>query len=215
MPVPVAAISAGLGIAKHLFGGGGRKRPNISKAIAQLRGSKPTGYITPEDLLAADRTRGRLNENVQAAGRLEGHEVARRFRARGLAGSPAEERARARLEQQTLLGTQHAGEAGEEQLYNMRTGREAYQHQNDLAIFGAEVGDVQREQDRMDAQNGAFWNSLNEFVTPILGSLGTGEEGGYRANSATPGIGTAEGSGPVGPAYGPPRGYQPEMRPAL
>lgn len=177
MPVPLAAISAGLGVAKKLFGGH-RRRPNISKAIAELRGSRPTGYLTPEDLAAAERTRGRLTEGVKTAGQQEGYEVARRFRARGLAGSPAEERARARLQDSTLLGVQHAGEASEEQLYNMRTGREAFQHQNDLAIFGQQVGDTQREQDRQDAQNGAFWNSLNEFVTPIVSSLGQDGAGG-------------------------------------
>jgi hypothetical protein len=170
MPVPIAAISAGLGVASKLFGR--RKRPDISRAIAELRASRPVGYITPEDLRSAELTRGRLTEGVQAQGRLGGYEIGRRFRARGLAGSPSEERSRARLEQETLLGGQHAGETAEEQLYNIRTGREAYQRQQDLAIFGAQVGQSQRESERQQAEDSAFWNSLNEFVPTIQSAIG-------------------------------------------
>jgi hypothetical protein len=172
MAVPIAAIAAGYGVAKKLFGK--KRRPDIRGAIARLRASRPVGYLTPEDLRAAELTRGRLTEGVQAQGQLGGYEIGRRFRARGLAGSPSEERSRARLEQQTLLGAQHAGETSEEQLYNIRTGREAYQRQQELAIFGAEVGQSQQEQERQQAEDAAFWNSLNEFIPTINSALGGG-----------------------------------------
>jgi len=165
------------GVAGLLFGGKKKKRPDNRQAIAELRASRPVGYLTPEDMRAAELTRGRLTEGVQAQGQLGGYEIGRRFRARGLAGSPSEERSRARLEQQTLLGAQHAGETSAEQLYNIRTGRETYQHQNDLAIFGAQVGANQRESERQQAQDSAFWNSLNEFVPTILSGIGGGAAG--------------------------------------
>lgn len=167
MAFPFAAVAAGLGVANQLFG---RKRrgPDLRRAIAELRASRPVGYITPEDLRAGELTRGRLTEGVQAQGRLGGYEIARRFQARGLAGSPSEERSRARLEQQTLLGAQHAGESAEEQLYNIRTGREAFERQKALDIFGAQAGQAQRESERQQAEAGAFWNSLNEFIPTIL-----------------------------------------------
>lgn len=177
MAIPIAAISAGVGIAKKFFGKKS-KRPDIRKAIAELRAQHPTGYLTPEDLRASELTRGRLNEGVNAEAGQAGAEIGRRFQARGLAGSPSEERARARLEQQSLLGRENAGNTAEEQLYNIKQGREAYQHQADLAIFGAQQGDVQREQDRQDAQNGAFWNSLNEFIPTIQGALPKGDTSG-------------------------------------
>lgn len=196
MALPIAAISAGVGIASKLFGGG-KKRPDNRRAIAELRAAQPTGYITPQDLRAAELTRGRLTEGVNAAARQEGYEVGRRYQARGLAGSPAEERSRARLENERLVGQQHAGETAEEQLYNIRTGREAVQHQNELAIFGARVGETAREQERYQAENGAFWNSLNEFIPTILGGIGGG--GGY---ASTP-------SGAYTPRA-PAPGYEPE-----
>jgi hypothetical protein len=198
MAVPLALISAGLGVANKLFGK--KKKYDNRRAIAELRASRPTGYITPEDLRAAELTRGRLSEAATAEGGLAGAEIARRYQARGLAGSPSEERSRARLEDQVLLGKQHAGESAEEQLYNTRTSREAYQHANDLAIFGAQTGETERNQQYQMAQNGAFWNSLNEFMPAIL----TGTSGGDESGLATT---------PTG-AYTPsvrPAGYQPDQ----
>lgn len=193
-------IAAGVGVASKLLSH--KKRPNNRQAIAELRSSRPTGYLTPQDLRAAELTRGRLSEGVTAQAGQAGAEIGRRFAARGLAGSPSEERARARLQQQTLLGTENAGNTAEEQLYNMRTGRESYQHQNDLAIFGAQTGANQRESERQQAENGAFWNSLNEFVPAIMSAL-------PKTTTPTVGMPNQPGGG-IGPIYQPqPAGFQP------
>lgn len=165
----IPAVSTAAGVASKFLGR--HKRPNNRAAIAALRAARPTGYLTPEDYTAAERTRGRLSEGVQAQGQLAGYEVSRRARARGMGASPTEERDQARLNQQVLLGQQHAGETAEEQLYNARRGREAFQQESELAIFGAETGANAREAARRDAQDAAFWNSLNEFVPTILGAL--------------------------------------------
>lgn len=165
----IPLVSAGVGVASQIAGR--RKRPDNRRAIAELRAARPTGYLTGEDYTAAERTRGKLSEGVQAQGQLAGYEVSRRARARGLAGSPSEERDQARLNQQVLLGQQHAGETAEEQLYTTQRGREAFQQESELAIFGAETGSAAREAARQDAQHAAFWNSLNEFMPTILGAL--------------------------------------------
>lgn len=170
MAFPLAAISAGIGVASKLFGGN-KHKGDIRGAIARLRASRPTGYLTPEDLRAAELTRGRINEGVNAAAGQEGYQIGRRFGARGLAGSPAEERSRARLEQQKLLGNENAANTSEEQLYNIRTGREGFERQKALDIFGAEIGQAQREQARGQAEDAGFWNSINEFIPTIQKSL--------------------------------------------
>jgi hypothetical protein len=161
-------IPVGIGLASGVFG---KKRPDISAAIAQLRAARPTGYLTPADYRAAELTKGRLSETAGEAGRYGGYEVSRRARARGLAGSPSEERDLARVNQQVLLGKQHAGETAEEQLYTTQRGREAWQQGNENAIFSANVGQTRADAARHDAQQAAFWNSLYEFLPTIMGGL--------------------------------------------
>lgn len=170
MPIPLAAIAAGAGVAAKLLGGR-KRRPDNRRAIAELRAARPVGYLTPEDYTASERTRGRLAEGVQGQGRLAGYEVSRRARARGLAGSPSEERSQARVNQGVALGVQHAGESSEEQLYNIRTGREHFQQESELAIFGANTNQAVRDAARQDAQQSEFWNSLNEFLPTIMSYL--------------------------------------------
>jgi hypothetical protein len=199
--IPIAAISAGLGVANKIFGKGGKKRGDLRRAIATLRATRPEGYLTPADMRAAELTRGRLTEGVSSAARQEGYEIGRRSQARGLAGSPSEERARARLENQRLLGVQRAGESSEEQLYNIKTGREAFERQKALEIFGAEAGRADQEYARAQAEEGAFWNSLNEFMPTIIGGLGGGQTNDPNAAAS-----------PTG-AYTPRRtGYNPETQ---
>lgn len=201
MPIPIAPILAGVGVAQQLL----KKRPkyNNRRAIAELRASRPTGYLTPEDMRAAELTRGRLAGGARAQGELGGYEIARRFRARGLAGSPSEERSRARLEQSTLLGVERAGEYGEEQLYNIQTGREAYERQKALTIFGAQTGETQRESERQQAEDSAFWNSLNEFMPTILSAIPR-----MTRTSVAPIGQPNEPGGPIGPMPQP--GFEPE-----
>lgn len=170
---PITAIGVGSAVVGAVRGlSGRRRRPNNRAAIAALRASRPTGYLTGEDYRAGELTRGRLAESARSEGGLASTEVSRRSRARGLAGSPSEERSQARVNQGVALGVQRAGESAEEQLYNIRTGREGFEREKELAIFGAETREAQREAARQDAQSGAFWNSLNEFLPTILGYLG-------------------------------------------
>lgn len=170
------SVGTAIGTAGAVAGGvkrlvGGRRRPDNRAAIARLRAARPTGYLTTDDYRARDRSVGRLTEGAQAQGRLASTEVSRRSRARGLAGSPSEERSQARVNDQTALAVQHAGESGEELLYNTQRGREAFQQESELAIFGSETGQATREAARMQAEDAMYWNSLNEFLPRILGYL--------------------------------------------
>jgi hypothetical protein len=194
MAIPFAAISAGIGVASKLFGKK-NKKGDLRGAIARLRASRPVGYLTPEDLRAAEISRGRINEGVNASAGQEGYEIGRRFQARGLKGSPSEERARARLEQQKLLGNQNAATSAEEQLYNIRTGREAFERQKALDIFGAEAGQAQRDDARAQAENAGFWNSINEFIPTIQKGLDAGSAAGAGAGSTTVGFDAGSGAG--------------------
>jgi hypothetical protein len=206
MAVPLAAIGAGvsaLGALKGVFGGRGGGAKARRRAVSALRAARPTGYLLPEDYRAAELTRGRLTEGVARRGQLEGYEIGRRYQARGLAGSPAEERTRARLQTETLLGAQHAGESAEEQLYKVKTGREAFDREKELAIFGAEAGEAARQSSRDQAQTGAFWNSLNEFIPTIMTSLRTGA-------APAPGAANTTTGRPSNDAYTP-AGYDPDV----
>lgn len=199
----IQPVIAGAGIAINaLSRPKGRSRHGVRNAIAELRAQRPTGYLTDEDRRAAELTKGRLTEGAQRQGQLAGYELQRRTAQRGLAGSPSDERARARVGEQTALGVQHAGESAEELLYNTQRSREAYQHQGDLAIFGAQVGEAQREQERQQAEQGAFWNSLNEYIPTIINALG-------------PNTAMAPGTGSIAPdgRIPVPRGYDPSAPP--
>ena len=148
-----------------------QKRPNIGRAIAELRASQPAGYLNPADYRAAELTKGRIAQGAQAQGRLSGYEVSRRSRARGLAGSPSEERDQARVNAQTALGIQGAGDTAEEQLYNTSLSREEYGRQKDIAIFGAQTQQANLDAAHQDATQAAYWNSLNEFLPTIMSHL--------------------------------------------
>ena len=166
MPDPLAIAGIGLQAGGIIAGAleKRRQREELRRATASLRASRPQGYLTGEDLRAAELTRGRLNRALQTRGELAGYEIRRRTRARGLAGSPTEERDLARLEQGVLLGKEQAGEAAEEQLYNTRLGREIFERQKELAIFGAETGAAAAAQQRRQAQQSEYWNSLNKSL---------------------------------------------------
>lgn len=175
---PLTAISIGsaaVGLGKRIFGGR-RRRPDNRRAIAELRAAFPLG-LTAEDLRSGELTRGRLSESARAEGQLAGFEVSRRQRARGLTGSPSEERAQARVGQQVALGVQRAGESSEELLSNIRLGRERARQEAELAIFGAQTGETARESARQQAEDAAFWNSLLEFAPTIIGAI-PGDAGG-------------------------------------
>jgi len=190
------------GVGGAIYGGiaarGARRKAERRRrrAIAELRSAFPTG-LTSDDLRAGELTRGRLSEGVRGEQQLAGYEIARRSRARGLAGSPSEERSRARLEQQSLLGIEHAGETTEEQLYNVRLGREGARQQAELAIFGEETGAAATEQTRQGAQDAAFWNSLNEFVPTIQKYLPKGD---VTAGTTAGRPSTYPGFNPAGPS---------------
>ena len=182
------------------------RRPDISGSVARLRSANPVGssMLTPADYRASEMTRGRLASAARAQGTLAGYDVSRRSRARGLAGSPSEERDLARVQQQTALGAENAGNSAEEQLYNVGMSRENFGRQKELAIFGAETNQAANDAARQDAQQAEYWNSLNGLVSTAQSYL---PRPGVAA--AAP---TAVAPAPQAPVYpGSARGYNPSL----
>lgn len=210
--VDPGTIIAGAGLVHGIIRGG-RKRPNARRAIAELRAAKPTGYLLPEDYRHGELVKGRLAEGARRQGELAEYDISRRYTARGLHGSPSEERTRGRVAQQTALGVQQAGEEAEEQLYGIRTGRESFEREKELRIFGVQAGEAAREEARRDAQDAAYWNSLYEFLPTILSYLpgdGTTAPPGATTSAATP----TSGYNPSGGAGTRPRRSPPPPMPA-
>jgi hypothetical protein len=162
--IGAALIGAGGSIASSLIGrrgGGGGK----------FKSYRPQGYLTAEDYAGAERTRGRLTSAVGEAGRGLRLQAMRRYQQRGLAGSAAQEATLSRIGETEALGRENAGAAAEDQLYNVRMGREL----QDLEQF-------YRHQNRQDLARSTFLNSLLELTPGILKFLDrgnvTGDAGG-------------------------------------
>jgi hypothetical protein len=170
VPIPFAAIGAGAALLGAIRGGSRQKNrgKDLQRAIATYRASKPTGYVTPEDERAATLTRTRYSESAGRFGEGARAQALNRYRARGLGGSPAQERTLGRIAQQEGLGVQEGVRASEEQLYNVRLGREEAERQKERDIFGVSASDAQNEQRRADLKQSTFMNSLLEFFPTIL-----------------------------------------------
>src|SRR5947209_6994129 len=110
MPFPIAAVGLGLQAVGALGGLFRRqKKYDNRRAIAELRSARPTGYLLPQDYQAAGLTQSKLAETAQASGDLAGTEANRRARARGLTATGDI----ARIEENTALNRQRAGEAAQ------------------------------------------------------------------------------------------------------
>lgn len=166
---PISAIAAGVGIAsglKGLFssGGGGGGGGKSFKGYRPYRGR---GELTREDYEAAERTRGRLTTQSNEFGRGLRTEALRRYQRRGLAGAPAQEATLSRIADIEATGRQHAGDAAEELLYNVRLGREMQDVQGYYA-----------HESRQAVAHAAYLNSLLEFTPRILSFFDSLDRGG-------------------------------------
>lgn len=196
IPSALAGVGAVTGLAQRL----GSRRPDVSRALASIRSAAQPGAA---DYRAAEQTRGRLASSARRQGGLATMELARRYNARGLGTSPAQERDIGRINDQTAMGVQGAGDTAEEQLYNTQMARE----QEGLSLYGGEAN-------RQLAQTGEFWNSMNEFMPALQKYYGpttgaTTSTGAYAAPTpSTPssgygGSGGGSGSGTGGPSLEP------------
>jgi len=176
MPLPLAGIAAGVGIAsglKTIFSSSGR--PDINRILRYIDARRPRGYLDPEDYAAAEGTRSRLSGQASRTAQGLRYEALRRYSQRRLVGSPAEETTLSRVGEIEAAGRERAGDVAEQQLYDIRLGRERYGQQVNLAALGYNVNEAYRNQARSDAQQSTFYNSLLESLKFLSRHYGAGE----------------------------------------
>lgn len=174
MPFPVAAAIAGGAALVNAFGGRGR-RGAIGRSVRGINSRylpmRAEGYTTANDIADAARLRESRAKSIGAFGSDALGQSRARFAARGAYGSPALERSAARIGQQQGGMLENAALAGEGLISDRYAGREGFERDKILRAWGAEVGAAGGDFSREQAQQSAFWNSINEYagaVGPML-----------------------------------------------
>jgi hypothetical protein len=196
------AVNAATALAPVLLGAFHRpkKGPNINDIINRYRASRPAGYVTPQDELAAERTRTRIAGAATAAAGRQRQMTQRAITARGL-GGPAAEALNQEATDTEAAGAEEAARTSADQLYRAFQSNLGYARgQNDTA-FGAELSSAQQQAFRNQAQEATFWNSMNEAIPAVAGALPSfGRAGGGDSMSPTAtGAGSATGTTGVVP----------------
>jgi hypothetical protein len=184
-------VSAGAGIVSGIanaFKGGGDKWDD--KAIQRFFDTANwRGQLYPEDYAAARLAQSRLAGAAATAGQGARMNVARRYEARGLGGSPAEETSFNRTAEDEAMGRERAANAANELLYNVGLGREREQYSKNMAELGAMIGQSNRNQYQSDLKQSTFMNSLLSYGPQLLSGLnqlgGGGGGGGNWTNTGT------------------------------
>ena len=184
--LPALAIGkAALTLAPLVLGRGGqRRRRGYGQLYGELRNFRPQGYVTADDLASAGRTRGELIAGVGEQARGQRMAARRRFQARGIAGSPAEEATFSRLADIEARGVEGAGLAAQDQIYSTRMNREGFERDKGLLYFRSRLGDLaQREQNR-SVERASFLSGVTAYLPRILKyleGLGAGSRSPYDA----------------------------------
>ena len=184
MPLPALAIGA-IKYAPYAIGAlgllGSRKRRDRGLDYdSLLNADYPTGKVTPEDIAAADRTKSRLRKTVSDTAGQQRQLALRRAAQRGTLGSNALETTLARLGEGEALGNERAGAVGEEQLDNIRIGRERFAQSRALAVIGGKLRDASDRRYAGTLRQTSFVNSMLDLTRAILASSGGGTAGaGY------------------------------------
>ncbi len=137
-----------------------------------------SGQLRPEDYAAAQLAQSRLAGAAATTAQGARMNIARRYDARGLGGSPAEETSFARAAEDEAVGRERAATAANQQLYDVGLGREREQFSKNLAELGAMVGASNQQQYRNDLTQSTYYNSLLQFGPSILNGLGQLSGGG-------------------------------------
>jgi len=159
------AIWAGI---KGLFGGG--STPDYAAIEKWLMTQRPDGYVTAEDIAAADRTQSRLAGAAENSGVGARYGALARMRQRGIDTAPASEATMARISQQVAAGKENAANTGADQLYSTWLGNKQFEQTKALALANARLGGVQRAADRATAERAGAMNSLLGYIPSLLGT---------------------------------------------
>jgi hypothetical protein len=167
MSVALGAVGLGLGAVKSLFS----HRPNYDKAIAALMASNPEGSLSAEDLAFGSRARSSAAEQIGQKLTESRSLAGRRFASRGITG-PALDQNLADISQGGALATSASERAIQDMLNRIREGNRNWGRQKAAAVFGAQTGQVQQDQQRYDAQQAGFWNSALEYLPTLSNTIG-------------------------------------------
>jgi hypothetical protein len=183
MPLPLLAAGA-LKAAPYVISGLGilgsrRRRGEDTDFDSLLNADYPTGKVTDDDIWAAERTKTRLRRAVTDRSGQGRDLIRRRAAQRGTLGSSALETTLARLGEGEALGLERAGAVGEEQLDNMRIGRERFAQNRAMAVIGGRLRDASDRRYQGTLRQTAFTNSMLELSRAMLASMpGGGGAGG-------------------------------------
>ena len=182
-----------------------KKGPNRYAIINRYRASQPTGYVSPEDVAQAGRTQTRLAQTAVAGATRRRAENTRQVSARGM-GGPAAAALEQQASDQEAAGTEEAARTSADELYKAFQSNLGYARQQNDTAFGAELGAATFDQSQANAQNSAFWNSVNEAIPGIVSawtpatSPTTAPAHSTAAPSAALGQQTTIGAAPATPA---------------
>lgn len=169
---PLAAMAIGkaaLKLAPLVLGRGGkRKHRGYGQVYGELKNFRPEGYVTADDIASAGRTRGELIAGVGEQARGQRMAAHRRFQARGIAGSPAEEATLSRLADTEARGVEGAGLAAQNQLYSTKMNREGFERDKGLLYFRSRLGELAQNDQRRSLESASFLSGVTSYLPNIL-----------------------------------------------
>jgi hypothetical protein len=141
---------------------------------------QPTGWFNPEDQQFVDRQVGSKTRQIGASTADARVMAARRYAARGLAGSPGMASANRRIDQMQLGANLDAAEGGQNMAYDLRNSREKYRMGLMSNAMGMEFAGADRNMERKNATNAAFWNSTSQLLPGLMDAFGGSKLGGFQ-----------------------------------
>ena len=148
--------------------------PSYQDIINKYLNMRPGGYLSPEDMIASERTRSRLRSGVQTAAKGRRIGMSRSLVARGLNASPAASAAELGISQDEALGLQQADEAAAGQEYNSYSTNRGYMQNLVAQAMGGELAGAEAQRNRDALRNSTFWNSILETAPTLLSFFGGG-----------------------------------------
>ncbi|HKV69274.1 MAG TPA: hypothetical protein VJN72_14380, partial [Gaiellales bacterium] len=175
---------AALAAFKTFFGG--KKDIDFNELQRWLSGLRAEGYLSPEDVKAAELTRSKLTQQAEETGRGLREETMTRMRQRGIDTAPAAEASLGRVSQALARARQAAGETAEEQKYATWAGNKRFEQEKLLSLVGAKIGDARTQADRSLLEREDAFTALMDYAPMLVGTGGAGTGAATTARGVSP-----------------------------
>jgi hypothetical protein len=174
----MAWIPGALGVGSLVAGAFDRSRgPDIGGIVNKWMNYRPQGYLTDEDYAQQEREKGQRAAGIGSwAGQARANAIMRAARG-GYSTSPAASAAIGNVEQGAGAQLGNSALQSANELYRTKMGRERFQQELGMQGFGAELGGARAQWARGQAQKGAFWNSVNQYMPFMMDYFGKGSGG--------------------------------------